>query len=69
MLIKRRYRKLAKSKKKVNNEHPNGNAALCVNCGKCIERCPQQINIPEELEKVDAILGHGKKISSFYDLM
>lgn len=67
ILIKRRYRKLAKSKKKVNKEHPNGNASICVKCGKCLEQCPQQIIIPEELEKVDAILGKGKKISSFYD--
>ena len=67
ILIKRGYRKLAKSKKKVNKEHPNGNASICVKCGKCIEKCPQQINIPEELEKVDAILGKKQKITSFYD--
>ena len=25
----------------------------CVKCGKCIPHCPQQIQIPNELEKVD----------------
>jgi len=67
-LIKRRYKKLVKSKKKLNKEHPNGNASFCTKCGECLEKCPQQINIPEELEKVDAILGKGKKISDYYDL-
>jgi len=65
-LIKRRYKKLAKSAKKVNKEHPNGNASLCSKCGTCLEKCPQQINIPEEIEKVDAIMGKGKKISEFF---
>ncbi|GAG06174.1 unnamed protein product, partial [marine sediment metagenome] len=37
-------------------------------CGECLEKCPQEINIPDELEKVDAILGKGKKISEFYDI-
>lgn len=66
-LIKRKYKKLVRSRKKVNKEHPNGNASLCIKCGECLEKCPQQINIPEELEKVDAILGKGKKISKYFD--
>ena len=66
-LLKRRYKKLVKSRKKLNKEHPNGNASLCTKCGECLEKCPQQINIPEELEKVDAILGKGKNISDYYD--
>ncbi|MBY9018806.1 MAG: aldo/keto reductase [Candidatus Lokiarchaeota archaeon] len=65
-LINRRYKKLVNSRKKLNKEYPNGNASLCTKCGECLEKCPQQINIPEELEKVDAILGKGKKISEFY---
>ena len=65
-MIKRRYNKLVKSSEKVNKEHPNGNASLCTKCEVCLEKCPQHINIPEELEKVDAIMGKGKKISEFY---
>ena len=67
-LMKRRYKKLVNSRKKLNKEYPNGNASLCTKCGECLEKCPQQINIPEELEKVDAILGKGKKISEYYDI-
>lgn len=66
-LINRRYKKLANSRKKLNKEFPNGNASFCIKCGECLEKCPQEINIPEELEKVDEILGKGKKISDFYN--
>jgi hypothetical protein len=31
----------------------NSAASLCVNCGKCIEKCPQHINIPERLAEVE----------------
>lgn len=27
-------------------------ASQCVQCGKCVEKCPQHINIPEKLEEV-----------------
>ena len=47
-------------------EGPNGNAAICIKCGKCLEKCPQQINIPDELEKVNAILGKRAKIADHY---
>jgi uncharacterized protein len=64
--IKRKYRQLAGSEKKLNRENPNGNASMCVRCNKCLEKCPQSINIPDELEKVDAILGKGYRISDYY---
>lgn len=48
---KRAYRKLKNSKSKVNLNLPNGNGTLCNNCGVCVEKCPQMINIPKELEK------------------
>jgi hypothetical protein len=60
------YRKLAGSKEKLDKENPNGNASLCIKCGKCLEKCPQQINIPDELEKVHAIMGKRGKISDYY---
>jgi predicted aldo/keto reductase-like oxidoreductase len=56
-MVTRGYRKLVDSKGKLDKENPNGNASLCVECGKCLEKCPQQINIPVELEKAHAILG------------
>ncbi|MFX1455826.1 MAG: aldo/keto reductase [Promethearchaeota archaeon] len=43
-----------------------GSANLCVECGECMEKCPQQIEIPDELKKVRSIFEEGKKISDFY---
>lgn len=63
---RRRYRKLAGSKSELNSEKSNGNALMCINCGECIEKCPQEINIPVELEKVHAILGKREKIEKYY---
>lgn len=65
-MVKRGYKRLVGSEEKIDKENPNGNASLCVNCGKCLEKCPQQINIPEELVKTHAILGRGERISKHY---
>ena len=65
--VKRSYKKLAGSKEKLDKPNPNGNASMCVNCGKCLEKCPQHINIPAELVKVDAVLGKGKKIREVFN--
>jgi predicted aldo/keto reductase-like oxidoreductase len=62
------YGKLASSKETVDLENPDGNASLCIECGKCVEKCPQGINIPVELEKVHAILGKRGRIPDYYSL-
>ncbi|NLH43753.1 MAG: hypothetical protein GX448_18090 [Planctomycetes bacterium] len=31
-----------------------GYASQCVRCGKCLEKCPQQIRIPDRLAEVAA---------------
>jgi len=64
--VRRGYGKLAGSKEKLDKENPNGNASMCIDCGKCVEKCPQHINIPVELEKSHAILGERDKISKHY---
>jgi hypothetical protein len=64
--VRRSYKKMADSKNKLDKENPNGNALLCVNCGECLEKCPQEINIPVELEKVHAILGKRESIGKYY---
>jgi len=65
-LHKRDYKKMASSPKKLNKAKSNGNASLCINCGICLEKCPQEINIPDELKNVHLILKKGKKISDIY---
>ena len=65
-LNKRDYKKMANSPKELNKAKSNGNALLCINCGICLEKCPQEINIPDELKKVHLILKKGKKISDIY---
>jgi predicted aldo/keto reductase-like oxidoreductase len=65
--VRRGYGRLVDSKEKLDKENPNGNAAMCVQCGKCLEKCPQQIDIPVELEKVHAILGGRGRVSEIYD--
>ena len=61
------YRRLASKKGKVDRQNPNGDASLCVRCGKCLEKCPQQIVIPDELAKVQAILGRGERIDKHFE--
>lgn len=29
-------------------------ASACINCGVCLKKCPQKINIPEQLKKIEA---------------
>jgi predicted aldo/keto reductase-like oxidoreductase len=34
----------------------HGSADLCVECGACEEKCPQKINIRDELKKAHTLL-------------
>jgi Predicted oxidoreductases of the aldo/keto reductase family len=65
-MTKRGYRSLAGSKEKLDKKNPNGNASTCTKCKKCLEKCPQKIAIPDELEKVHSILAKRGKISDYY---
>jgi uncharacterized protein len=62
IMTRRTYRKLKGSKNKVNHQNPNGNATLCIKCGACAKKCPQKIQIPEELEKVKQEMGKHKAV-------
>jgi hypothetical protein len=64
--VRRSYRKLARSKAELDRENPNGSASMCVECGECLEKCPQEINIPVELAKTHAILGKRGRISDHF---
>jgi predicted aldo/keto reductase-like oxidoreductase len=65
-MARRRYNSFENDSNKVDMEKPNGKASLCIKCGKCLSHCPQNIQIPDELEKVDAILGKRRRISNYY---
>ncbi|MBY9017062.1 MAG: aldo/keto reductase [Candidatus Lokiarchaeota archaeon] len=62
------YNHLAKTqeeieKKKSEGEELDGAAMLCIQCGECLEKCPQQIEIPDFMEKANEIFENGKSIS------
>jgi len=63
-----KYQSLAKSEEELKTMENNGNASLCVQCGECVEKCPQMIDIPNELEKVYSVLGEKQKISEVFKL-
>jgi len=44
----------------------NGAAILCVQCGECIPKCPQQIEIPDELEKCVDVWENKKNVSEVF---
>ncbi|MHA1124348.1 MAG: aldo/keto reductase [Candidatus Heimdallarchaeota archaeon] len=66
-LARRKYKHLVSEEKDLDLENPNGNATFCTECMECVEKCPQEIAIPDELKKVHKILGEGKDVSEFYD--
>ena len=39
---------------------PDARADRCTACGQCLEHCPQQIQIPDEMEIVREVLGAGE---------
>ncbi|MCK5566715.1 MAG: 4Fe-4S dicluster domain-containing protein, partial [Actinomycetia bacterium] len=67
-LTRRGYKSLVGSKEKLDKDNPNGNASMCTECNKCLEKCPQKIAIPDELKKVHSILGKRGRISDHYEV-
>jgi predicted aldo/keto reductase-like oxidoreductase len=62
------YNRMAKTqndleKKKAAGEEVEGASTLCVQCGECLDKCPQQIDIPDMMEKAILIFKEGKKVS------
>jgi predicted aldo/keto reductase-like oxidoreductase len=50
---RRSYRQLASTAEHLNPDKTNGRATLCTQCGVCLSKCPQSIDIPVELQRVD----------------
>ena len=63
-MVTRNYRRMAKNRKQLDAHKENGRASLCIKCNACVSKCPQQINIPAELEKVVAVFEKGKKVET-----
>lgn len=61
LLAKRSYRKLARTKKQLDSDKANGRAALCTECGTCVPKCPQSIDIPSELKRVEPVVRKGRR--------
>jgi len=65
------YNKLVKTPEEVEKrlseeEKVDGAASLCIQCGECLEKCPQQIDIPDMLKKAVEIFEEGKEISEVF---
>ncbi|MHA2182064.1 MAG: aldo/keto reductase [Promethearchaeota archaeon] len=64
------YKTLPKTKEALEKSGKGvGSASLCVKCGECLEKCPQQIEIPDDLEKINSIFEEDKKVSDFYKII
>ncbi|MHA1105344.1 MAG: aldo/keto reductase [Promethearchaeota archaeon] len=50
-------------KKISDGEEANGSALLCIECGECLDKCPQQIDIPKFMKQAVAIFEENKKVS------
>jgi AraC family transcriptional regulator len=66
--MREKYKYFAIKEEDLNAMKNNGSAALCVECGECLDKCPQMIDIPNELEKVHQVLGEGQELSEVYNL-
>jgi len=52
---------------KAEGEEVEGAATLCIQCGECLDKCPQQIDIPDLMEKAIKIFEENKKLSEIFE--
>ena len=67
------YNRMAKTpedleRRRVAGEEVEGAATLCNQCGECLEKCPQQIEIPDMMEKANGIFRDGNDISEILEI-
>ncbi|MFX0023414.1 MAG: aldo/keto reductase [Candidatus Hermodarchaeota archaeon] len=65
------YNRMAKTpeeleKRLSEEEEVEGAASLCIQCGECLEKCPQQIDIPDMVKRANGIFEEGKEISELF---
>ncbi|MFX1455812.1 MAG: aldo/keto reductase [Promethearchaeota archaeon] len=66
------YNRMAKTeedleRRKAEGEEAEGAASLCIQCEECLEKCPQQIDIPSCMEKANALFEEGKSIKEVFE--
>jgi len=66
--MRAKYKYLAIKDEDLNAMENNGAASLCAECGECLDKCPQMIDIPNELKKVHSVLGEKQEISEVFKL-
>ncbi|MFX1324660.1 MAG: aldo/keto reductase, partial [Promethearchaeota archaeon] len=66
--MRAKYKYLATKDEDLNAMENNGAASLCAECGECLDKCPQMIDIPNELKKVHLVLGEDNELSGVYKL-
>ena len=54
-------------KRKADGEEVEGAATLCIQCEECLDKCPQQIDIPTFMEHANSLFEDGKSISEVFD--
>jgi predicted aldo/keto reductase-like oxidoreductase len=67
------YNRLAKTpeefaRRRDGGEDVGGAATLCTKCGECLEKCPQQIEIPDMMDKVMEIFENKKDIKKVLEI-
>ena len=50
-----------------DGKEADGSALLCIECGECLDKCPQQIDIPKFMKQAVAIFEENKKVSEVLD--
>jgi AraC family transcriptional regulator len=66
--MRAKYKYLATKDEDLNEMENNGAAPLCTECGECLDKCPQMIDIPNELKKAHLVLGEDNELSGVYKL-
>ena len=66
------YDRMASSQEELDQkikdgDEADGSALLCIECGECLDKCPQQIDIPKHMKEVVAIFDEDKKVSEVID--
>jgi hypothetical protein len=56
------------NKRREGGEMVEGAATLCSQCEECLEKCPQQIEIPDMMAKANAIFEDGKELTEILEL-